>query len=132
LDVNGVRALRGLTADKVKELVDEGKFFYVFDLGRKENGIRHLRFWVHEVVNPSGFAGMPLPEVIAKILPVSRGTFSGSEIGQWFLVSRPTVKRIGVECQGKVSSCRVLTIPRAPLAAFLSRRWVGQPKEAEK
>ena len=86
LDVNGVRAARGISADKVSELVESGELIWVFNLGAAGESIRELRFLAQEVVNPSGMARVQLPEVIAKILPVRRRTFNGAEIGQWFLV----------------------------------------------
>jgi hypothetical protein len=34
LDVNGVRASRGISADKVNEMVDTGELLWVFNVGR--------------------------------------------------------------------------------------------------
>jgi hypothetical protein len=127
LDVNGVRSSRGISADKVNELVESGGLLWVFNLGlsKSQKPIRTLRFWAQEIIEPAGVTGLRLDEVIAKILPTSRQAFSGSEIGQIFMVSRPTVKRLGAELQGKISNKRVLTVERKPLADFLRRRWVG-------
>jgi hypothetical protein len=127
LDVNGVRSSRGISADKVNELVETGGLLWVFDLGlsKSQKPIRTLRFWAQEIIEPAGVDFLPLGEVIAKILPARREAFSGSEIGQIFMVSRPTVKRLGAALQGKISIKRVLTVEREPLADFLRRRWVG-------
>jgi|GEM_PF-2426326 hypothetical protein len=127
LDVNGVRSARGISADKVIELAESGELLWVFNMGRIQNekAIRNLRFWLPEIVNPSGMVGFKLEEMISKILPASRPDFTGGEIGQWFLVSRPTVKRIGAECHGTVKSKRFLTVTRQALASYLRRRWVG-------
>jgi hypothetical protein len=131
LDVNGVRAARGISADKVNELVEVGKLLWVFNMGRMQSNkaIRNLRFWLPEVVNPSGATSFQLEEVISKILPVSRQTFSGGEICQWFLVSRPTVMRLSAECHG-VKSKRVLSVARTSLASYLQRRWIGADGKA--
>jgi hypothetical protein len=131
LDVNGVRAARGISADKVNELVEAGGLLWVFNMGRrqKDKGIRNLRFWLPEIVNPSGMTSFKLEEVISKILPASRPAFSGSEICQWFLVSRPTVMRLGVECRGVVSK-QALTVARPSLVSYLQRRWIGTSGKA--
>jgi hypothetical protein len=128
LDVNGVRAARGISADRVNELVEAGKLLWVFNLGRDEKSIRHLRFLAREVANPSGWSSVQLPEVIAQILPVSRRSFSSAEIAQWFLVSRPTACRLGSEL-GALKN-RAWQIERPPLAAYLESQWVGATAKA--
>jgi len=129
LDVNGVRAARGISADKVCDLVESGALLWVFNLGRNGKSIRELRFFVHEVANPSGWASMRLPEVIAKILPVSRRQFSASELTQWFLISRPTAYRLGGELGGVVKN-RIIQFERPALAGYLESRWLGAPANA--
>jgi hypothetical protein len=126
LNVATVRAARGITIQRVNQLVDTGELMWVFNVGRLDSGkpIRQLRFWFPEVSNAKDVAGLKLAEVIQKILPESRRHFSGSEIGQWFLVSKPTVQRIGIETGGVLKD-RMLQVERPALAAFLHRRWLG-------
>lgn len=124
LDVNGVRAARGISADKVSELAEAGELIWVFNMGMKANSIRHLRFWAREVTNPAGWANMRLPEVIAQILPVSRQHINGAEIAQWFLVSRPTACRLGSDLGGTLKN-NTWHVERQALAGYLESRWLG-------
>jgi len=125
LDVNGVRAARGISANKVCELVESGKLLWVFDVGQmRGKKKRALRFWAQEIVDAGAVAKLKLDDVISKILPVSRRSFNGAEIGQWFLVSRPTVQRIGSETRSGVKS-RLLHVRRDSLAEFLRKNWLG-------
>ena len=130
VDINGVRASRGVSADKVKELAEAGKLLWVFNLGRANSGAgKHdLRFWLPEVFNPAAVAHFNLEDVISNILPARRQAFNGSEIGQWFLVSRPTVRRISSECGGTILNKRFLRVSRERLAGYLRKCWMGGAK----
>jgi len=126
LDINGVRAARGCSADKVNALVDSGDLLWVFDLGKRrgKKHLRELRFWCPEIVEAGQVAKLDLADVILRILPIGRQSFNGSELCQWFLISRATVKRIGREIGGTVKN-GLLYVQREPLADFLRRRWIG-------
>jgi hypothetical protein len=133
LDVTNVRVARGISADKVNELVESGKLLWVFNVGRTSNGVkaRQLRFWLPEVLDPAAVRGLRLDDVVSKILPEGRNSFNGSEIGQWFLISRPTVMRIGKEMRGIVKN-RLLHVERHALAGYLTARWLGSVKSEER
>ena len=126
LDTNGVRAARGWSADHVNAAIDSGDLLWVFDLscGRGKKHLRELRFWFPEIVNSKAVAKLELAEVILKILPWSRTTFNSSELCQWFLLSRPTMMRIGRELSGFQKN-RMLRVQRAPLANYLKKHWIG-------
>lgn len=129
VDINTLRISHGIRGDKVKEFVESGDLLWVFDLG--QHSLRNLRFWLPEILNPAAVTNLKLEEVISKILPVSRPTINGSEIGHWFLVDRSTVKQIGAKCRGTVTNKRFLTVPRDSLAGYLRRRWIGAGKAAK-
>jgi hypothetical protein len=61
------------------------------------------------------------------MVALARHAFNGSELGQFFMVSRPTVQRIGSELAGVVKN-RLLYIERQALAGYLSARWIGTSK----
>jgi hypothetical protein len=126
-DIGTVRAARGITAEQVIELVKLGQLVWVFDLGlkRQKKHIRSLfRFWSPEICNADSVKKLKLDEVISRILLPNHRTFSGSEIGNLFLVGRATVKRIGAETRGVVKSGR-LCVQREPLVRWLRQRWIG-------
>jgi len=122
VDVNAVRAARGCSTDKVNELVDS-ELIWVFDLaqGKRE---KFLRFWLAEILDSHATARLTFDEVMTKILPASRKTVNGSEIAQWFLVTRTTVQKIGRELGGVVKK-GLLHVERDRLATWLRRRWIG-------
>jgi hypothetical protein len=126
LDLNGVRATRGCNADKVNALVDSGDLLWVFDMGqgRGKKHLRELRFWSPEIVDAFAVSKLKLADVILQILPPGRRTFNGSELCQWFLVSRPTVQKIGKEVGGVVKN-GLLRVERERLADYLRQRWIG-------
>lgn len=128
LDANGVRAARGISIARVKELVESGELLWVWNIGRQtgETGNRTLRFWVPEILDAPAVAALELDAVIDRILPPSRHNFNGSELCQWFLISRQTVQRIGRALGGVVSN-RLLYVERPALAGFLRTRWIGAP-----
>jgi hypothetical protein len=126
LSTDGIRAARGISTDKVKQMVDDGGLLWVFNLGRLpgDGHIRHLRFWLPEILDASAVAKLGIEEVVSKIIPAGRRTVNGSELGQWFLISRPTVSRIGRETGGKLKN-RVWHVEREALANYLRSRWIG-------
>jgi hypothetical protein len=126
LDLNGVRAARGISADKVNQLVESGELLWVFNLAQAHGGKhpRNLRFWLPEIADARAVRQLSLDAVISKILPPGRSTINGAEIGRWFLVSRPTVKLIGKNLRGAVKN-RLLHVRRDSLAHWLQQRWIG-------
>lgn len=130
VDVAFVRAARGISADKVRELVDAGKLLWVFNLARtnERSRPRHLRFWSPEILNAQAVADLRLENVIEKILPAARHRFNGAEIGRWLMISRSKVQQLGFELTGVLENRRLLHIPRQPLADYLASRWIGGAK----
>lgn len=126
IDMNAVRAARGATTDKIKALVDSGGLLWVFNIGRSpgESHPRQLRFWLPEVMDAGAVADLTLATVIDRILPPARLTFNGSELGQWLMISKPTVQRLGRQLAGTVQN-RLWKVERQALATFLTARWVG-------
>ena len=55
LDLNGVRAARGIGADKVNQLVESGELLWVFDVAHSHGGNhpRNLRFWLPKIADPA-------------------------------------------------------------------------------
>ena len=126
LDMNGVRAARGISADKVNELVESGELLWVFNVAQAHGGNhpRNLRFWLPEIVDARAVSQLSLDTVISKILPPGRSAINGAEIGRWFLVSRPTVKHIGEKLGGAVKN-QLLHVGRDALVRWLRQRWIG-------
>ena len=126
LDVNGVRAARGISTARVNELVESGELLWAWNIGRQagETGSRTLRFWAPCVLNPQAVAALGIENVIDRILPPSRHNFNGSELCQAFLISRQTVQRIGRALGGVVSN-RLLYVERPALVDFLKARWIA-------
>ena len=133
VDMNAVRAARGATTDKIKALVDSGGLLWVFNIGRSpgESHPRQLRFWLPEVLDAGAVADLTLAAVIDRILPPTRQTFNGSELGQWFMVSKPTVQRLGRQLAGTVQN-RLWRVERQAVATFLKARWIGASKMGAK
>ena len=123
LDLNGVRAARGTSADKVRCLAESGGLIWVFNFANGQSETC-LRFWLPELLDARAVARLKLDDVISQILPPNRRSFNGSEIGQWFLVSKPTVQRIGREVGGVVKD-RLLYVQRERLVNYLRQRWIG-------
>jgi hypothetical protein len=130
VDMNTIRMARGATTDKIKALVDSGGLMWVFDIGRAPGGshTRQLRFWLPEVMDAGAVADLTLAAVIDRILPPARQTFNGSELGQWLMVSKPTVQRLGRQLAGTVQN-RLWRVERQALATFLAARWIGAQKQ---
>jgi hypothetical protein len=126
LDLNGVRVARGLIADKVFHMAESGELLWVFNMGRvhDDRHPRNLRFWLPEIVDSRATKSFDLDAVILNILPPGRSSINGSEICHWFLVSRQTVQKIGIQTGGVVKN-RLLHIRRDALAKWLRARWIG-------
>ena len=125
LDKNGVRAARGISAEKVNALV-ESELVWVFNLGYKhdERHERNLRFWLPEILDARAVENLKLDDVLARILPPGRRMINGSELSQWFLLSPPSVGRIARQAGGVVKN-GLLYVERDRLAAWLRQRWIG-------
>ena len=136
VDVNGVRAARGVDADtvfaSVEDALRDDHLRFVFDVAtnselRTPNSelrtpVRELRFWAREVIAPEAVAGLALDEALLFIVPAGRVWFQSGELCQLLLVSRATLKCLGAELRGEIVDGS-LRVRRADLLKFLQRRW---------
>lgn len=122
VDLNAVRAVRGVDADTILADVDEGRLRWVWNVAAQPGEIRELRFWTLEVNLPDSVRRVTLEQVTDLILG-ARAEWRGPEIAQLLIVSRPTVHRL----QHELKAARVggvLKCQRSGLADFFKRRLV--------
>lgn len=125
--VSTVRATRGITSEQVCALVKSGEYNWVFDIGEisvQQTHNRQLRFWVRELLEPRAVANLKLADALLKILPRARSTYNGADLGRLLLVSRKAGTRIARELSCTKKD-RIFRVPRAKLATWLRRRWIG-------
>jgi hypothetical protein len=126
LDLNGVRAVRGLNANQIKDSVDDGSLLWVFDIAAAPSR-KDLRFWFPEISDSGSIKGLGLADVIKRILPEHRRWFYGSEISHWFMISIQGAGRLGRKLGGEIKS-HTLRVQREPLAGYLEGCWLGSDK----
>jgi len=121
-----LRAVRGVDAESIYDAVDNFRLRWVFNISTDPAKVRELRFWAKEAIAPEFTQRLKLAGVMTQILGPDRARWSGSEIQQLLLVSRPTVMRLhrhGV-LPGKVVR-RTFWTTRQELEHFLQKRWVS-------
>ena len=108
---------------------------WVFNLANDPTGDRRdLRFWREELkqrrtatgpqVAADDLSQLPVEEVIARILPVTRTNFAAGEVDQMFQIRPRTRIDFGTQLAGGMrGSGRFYS--RAVLAEFLRRRHIG-------
>ena len=115
---------------------------WVFNLANDPTGDRRdLRFWREELkqrrtatgpqVAADDLSQLPVEEVIARILPVTRTNFAAGEVDQMFQIRPRTRIDFGMELAGQMRGTGRF-YSRAALAEFLRRRHVGHVVAAKK
>jgi hypothetical protein len=130
VDVNMVRAARGVDADTVTAWVDSGELVWVWNVSTNPGGeIRELRFWAGEIICQDKVRALSLNHVVNALLP-AREWFRGTEVSHLLLVSRPTVWFLRTELKAVLIG-HTLKVKRMELVAFFKRRWVGQVRKPQ-
>lgn len=124
VDVNFVRVCRRIPADEVLRLADY-ELVWVWNVSiDSRNGARELRFWINSVVCPQMTARQTLNGVLCQLLPQSRPTLRGSEVGQLLLVGRDSVARLARILNAPLVN-RTWHFKREMLFAWMKERYVG-------
>jgi hypothetical protein len=123
VNINTVRALRGVNAENLIKLTESGALLWVFNISAVRGGARELRFFLPEVSEPQKFAGSSLEEIIALILP-DRNLFGTQDLRSLFLLSRPFAWLLA-KSLGSRNTAGNWRVERPVLASYLRRRWIG-------
>lgn len=120
-----VRAALGVDADTVSAYVESGTIRWAWDIAARRNGIRELRIWARELIQPASRAMQP-EEVIDLIVGTRREHLRAVEVAQLLICSRPHVKLLHElgELQGPLAG-HTQHITRSSLHDFFVRRLVG-------
>lgn len=118
VDLQTVRAVRGLNAIGVLALVDSGQFRFVWDVSPVVNQIPCLRFLADEIFQPDKCAGLTAETALELVLGYKQ-TFTPGEIERQWVVCHQTIMRL--RHAGEIERVNG-RLTRASLAAFLQRR----------
>jgi hypothetical protein len=120
VDIQFLRASRGVETERILYLVDNGDLLWVFDVS-SGNVNRDLRFWSREATAPEKCYRFSLQQVVDLILGQKKN-FRSAEIERQWILSAQTMMRLrrAGEFRGGKG---ILT--RDSLADFLRRRWIG-------
>jgi len=121
-----VETCLGMDVEKINGLVDEGKLRWVWNFNNGGGGIRQLRFLALELFGPETVKGLTLDGVLRIILGETRKSFSATEIGRRFRLSRVSIYHLHHDghLAGMVLE-HTLKVKRDSLETFLRKRWIG-------
>jgi hypothetical protein len=122
-----VRAMHGYTAEEVAEVVESGKYLWVWDFSRGRGRNRCLRFWFDELSGSSQIRELELADVIALVLPKTRAWFAPGEVCRRF-----TIDRTGLMHLRRALALKTGNVRREPLAKYLASRWIGGGQKARR
>jgi len=124
-----VETFRGLSPEKINDLVDEGGLRWVWNINSHFSRVRHLRFLALEVLKPETVRQLSLEGALRIILGETRQSFSCSDIASRLRMCRVTVYRLHHlgHLPGSVSG-GILRTTRQTLEAYLRQTWVGGGK----
>jgi hypothetical protein len=129
--VETVSCVAGLSLDQIYEMVDRGRYLWVWDISVGYGSKRALRFWSREINDPISAAKLKLDAVIGIAIPF-RAHISGQydglrawEFRDLLRISKPCLHAMRHEL-GVCGTTRNLFIPRASIEEFFRKRWVGK------
>jgi len=125
----------GKSVRTICELVDGGTqhvrgLAWVFNVASNpKSRNREMRFWRAELLahaqgNAAAYGRFELAQVINLILPEKRANFHAGEVDQMFQFRPSTRIDLHTEIESRREGNRYV-YPRATLARFLQRRWLG-------
>jgi hypothetical protein len=128
--VDTVSCVVGLSVARIYDLVESGRYLWVWNVSSGVGARRELRFWSREINDPASVAGLNLDAVIKSVIP-DRGHVPGQREGlhNWefrhlLRLSKPTACELRKEL-GICGKIRHLFVPRPRLEQFFRRRWIG-------
>lgn len=128
--VDTVSCVVGLSVARIYDLVESGRFLWVWNVSSGVGARRELRFWSREINDPASVAGLTLDAVIKSVIP-DRNHVPGQRNGlhNWefrhlLRLSKPTACELRQEL-GIRGAIRHLFIPRPRIEQFFRRRWIG-------
>ncbi|HXB59093.1 MAG TPA: hypothetical protein VNU95_05995 [Candidatus Acidoferrales bacterium] len=128
--VDTVSCVVGLSVPRIYDLVESGRYLWVWNVSSGVGARRELRFWSREINDPASVAGLTLDAVIKSVIP-HRGYVPGQRQGlhNWefrhlLRLSKPSVCELRKEL-GIRGAIRHLFIPRSRLEQFFRSRWIG-------
>lgn len=128
VDLQTVRAIRGLDAESVLALIDAGRIRWVWDVSLPGSARRELRFLTAEVRGEAVSVTASRAQAIdlAIGVPTTRSRVRAAELEQRWVLSNQTVMRLGrcgqlaVEMEGHTK-----WVKRDSLVRFLGSRWAN-------
>jgi hypothetical protein len=128
--IDTVSCVVGRSVPQVYDLVESGRFLWVWNVSSGVGARRERRFWSREINDPASVANFTLDTVIKSVLP-DRSHLPGQRNGlhNWefrhlLRLSKPTVCELRKEL-GIRGTIRHLFIPRTRLEQFFRKRWIG-------
>lgn len=132
VDVQAVRAIRGIDAETVIAMLDNalhpGHLKFVFDLGQAGSPVRPaatrrrcLRFWIAEIVAPEFTARLTIDEALDSIIG-ARETWRRGEVEMQWVASAQQISKLIRNGELAEEGNRILG---ASLRNFLRRRWIS-------
>ena len=128
--IETVSCIIGISTDHVYEMVDSGRYLWVWNVSSGIGSRRELRFWSREINDPASVTNLTLPDVIKAVIPNRSkvpGQYNGLrnwEFRHLLRLSKPILCVMRQEL-GIRGTDRSLFIPRANLEQFFRRRWLG-------
>jgi hypothetical protein len=129
--IETVSCIAGVSIDHVYEMVERGRFLWVWNVSTGAGSKRALRFWSREINNPPSVRRLKLDAVIQALVPTRAhmsGQFDGLrawEFRHLLHLSKPTLHGMREEL-GICGTARNLFIPRTRIEEFFRRRWLGK------
>lgn len=135
--IETVSCIAGVSIEHVYEMVERGRFLWVWNVSTGIGSKRELRFWSREINDPRSVRELKLDAVIQVAVPYRAhvsGQFDGLrawEFRHLFRLSKPTLHLMREEL-GICGTPRNLFIPRANIEQFFLRRWLGKIQKKRK
>jgi len=135
--IETVSCVSGLSIEKVYEMVERGRYLWVWNVSSGIGSKRELRFWSREINDPAAVRKLKLDAVIQAAVPYRAhvsGQYDGLrawEFRHLLRISKPTLHLL----RGELAICgtaRNLFIPRAKIEQFFQRRWLGKIQKKHK
>jgi hypothetical protein len=135
--IETVSCLAGVSLEHVYEMVERGRYLWVWNVSTGIGSKRELRFWSREINDPASARKLKLDAVIQAAVPYRAhvsGQYDGLrawEFRHLLRLSKPTLHLMREEL-GICGTARNLFIPRANIEQFFRRRWLGKIQNKRK
>ena len=135
--IETVSCVAGVSIDHVYEMVERGRYLWVWNVSSGIGSKRELRFWSREINESVSVRKLKLDAVIQGAIPYRAhvsGQYDGLrawEFRHLLRLSKPTLHAMREEL-GICGTARNLFIPRARIEEFFRRRWLGKILSAKR